>query len=144
MALFEDLSQQWQNNLAKDSFLNDYDKRSQKYDQSANSMNAQDRFNEWEKLSREGTNYYLQKQLGINKDWDSITLDELQKDPRVDPTVIDIIKQRDANRSFGNMAKAAPQLQQNMGNVQKQATNFRNQFAPNGRQPFPSSALGSY
>lgn len=144
MALFEDLSRQWQNNLTKNG-LNDYDKQARKYDQSANSMNTQDRFNEWERLSREGTNYYLQKQLGMNKDWDSITLDELKKDPRVDPTVLDIIKQRDAYRTFGGMSKAAPQLQQNMAGVQQQATDFRNQFAPNNKQPFsPSVRLGSY
>ncbi|HEY9703141.1 MAG TPA: hypothetical protein V6C58_11880 [Allocoleopsis sp.] len=145
MASFDDLSKQWQNNLGTGNFLTDYNKQSQRYDQSANSMNTQDRFNEWERLSREGTNYYLQKQLGMNKDWDSVTLDELRKDPRVDPTVLDIVKQRDVNRNFRNMTQSVPQLQQNMGNVQQQATSFRNQFALSNQQPFsPSIKLGNY
>lgn len=76
--------------------------------------------------NRQAVNDYL-KQLGYTKNYDNITITELENDPRVDkknlyPLLVD--------RNFNNMAQVATTMPKMMAGVQKQVTDFRNTFAP--------------
>lgn len=130
MGLFEDLSNQWQNNVLGSN--------------PQSKTNYASQWNDWEQQAKPIMNKYL-KDLGINADYDTVTAEQIKANARHDPKILDYIYRRDTERTFGNMAKTAPQLQQSALGIQRQVTDFRNQFAPSSQQPFsPTVTLSGY
>jgi hypothetical protein len=119
MATFDELSSGWQNitdsgaNTTStgnstanpgNSTTNYFDSSSQNNNQDSSpygtpkKISRNPKWDQYEQSIKPGINQYL-KDLGLNKDYDNVTLAEVQYNPKVDKTLIEQIKQRDANRN---------------------------------------------
>ncbi len=101
MATFDELSSGWQNitNSGTNSNKSDSDNsQSENIYGSPKKISRNPKWTQYEQSIKPGVNQYL-KDLGLNKDYDNITLAEIQYNPKVDKTLIEQIKQRDSNRN---------------------------------------------
>jgi hypothetical protein len=111
MATFDELSNGWQNITDSGTNTQNTGSSTTSYFDSPNSQSQDNniygtpkkisrnpKWDQYEQSIKPGINQYL-KDLGLNKDYDNVTLAEIQYNPKVDKTLVDQIKQRDANRN---------------------------------------------
>ncbi|HEY9706068.1 MAG TPA: hypothetical protein V6C58_26770 [Allocoleopsis sp.] len=107
MANFDSLVNGWQNITNSDNqkhnnsnyFQSDSDSnQDNNIYGSPKKISRNPKWDQYEQSIKPGINQYL-KDLGLNKDYDTITLAEIQYNPKVDRTLIEQIKQRDSNRN---------------------------------------------
>ena len=104
MATFDELSNGWQNITDNKQQSTGYFDSSPQDNQDNNiygtpkKISRNPKWDMYEQSIKPGINQYL-KDLGLNKNYDNITLAEIQYNPKVDKTLIEQIKQRDANRN---------------------------------------------
>ncbi|HEY9704095.1 MAG TPA: hypothetical protein V6C58_16715 [Allocoleopsis sp.] len=99
MANFENLTNSWQNILNSDQ-LNQADNNSNPDNiyGSPKKISLNPKWDKYEESVKPMINEYLKK-IGISKDYDSVTVDEIQNNYQIDPSVVEQIKQRDKNRN---------------------------------------------
>jgi hypothetical protein len=99
MATFDELSSGWQN--ITDSGINTNSSQNNQDNNiygTPKKISRNPKWDQYEQSIKPGINQYL-KDLGLNKNYDNITLAEIQYNPKVDKTLIEQIKQRDSNRN---------------------------------------------
>ena len=104
MATFDELSNGWQNITDNKQQSTGYFDSSPQDNQDNNiygtpkKISRNPKWDMYEQSIKPGINQYL-KDLGLNKNYDTITLAEIQYNPKVDKALIEQIKQRDSNRN---------------------------------------------